>query len=175
MSRVDVSMMSSSGIRASGSGSSEYVKKIVLKDKASYGPWRTKITAILDAEDCLEIVNGTEIEPPEIAEAQDADNAPANSAEVEKRHVEIKDWRKRSKKAASLLTQTVDDSIVMSLDVHGNNPVPIWAQLGADYNTVTPAQRLSARTEFLTFTISEDESYLTIKQRYIELLRRVTV
>ena len=37
------------------------------------------------------LTNGTEIEPPEIAEAQDADNAPANSAEVEKRHVEIKD------------------------------------------------------------------------------------
>ena len=69
----------------------------------------------------------------------------------------------------------MDDSIVMSLDVHGNNPVLIWAQLGADYNTVTPAQRLSARTEFLSFTISEDESYLTIKQRYNELLRRVTV
>ena len=84
-------MMSSSGIRASGSGSSEFVKKIVLKDKESYAPWRTKITAILDAEDCLEIVNGTEIEPHEIAEVQDADNAPANSAEVEKRHVEIKD------------------------------------------------------------------------------------
>ena len=90
MSRVDVNMMSTSGIRTSGSGSSEHVKKIVLKDKASYGPWRTKITAILDGEDCLEIVNGTKIEPPEIAEVQDADNALANSAEVEKRHVEIR-------------------------------------------------------------------------------------
>ena len=61
-------MAFTSGIRASGSGSSEYVKKIVLKDASSYGPWRTKLTAILDAEDCLEIVNGKEMEPPEIAE-----------------------------------------------------------------------------------------------------------
>ena len=56
----------------------------------------------------------------------------------------------------------MDDTIVMSLDVHGNNPVLMWVQLGADYNTVTPAQRSLARTEFLTFIISGDESYLTI-------------
>ena len=48
-------MAFTSGIRASGSGS-EYTKKIVLKDSATYGPWRTKLTAILDAEDSLEIV-----------------------------------------------------------------------------------------------------------------------
>ena len=90
-------------------------------------PWRTKLTVILDAEDCLEIVNGTEMEPTEIAEVLDAANDPVNTVEVEKRHLEIKEWRKRSKKAASLITQTVDDSIVMSLDVHGNNLVLMWA------------------------------------------------
>ena len=90
-------MATSSGIRAFGSGTSEYMNKIVLKDSASYGPWRTKLTAILDAEDCLEIVNGTELEPAEIAEVFNADNTPANVVEVDKRHVEIKDWRRRSK------------------------------------------------------------------------------
>ena len=100
-------MASTSGIRAHGSGPSEYIKKIVLKDATSYGPWRTKLTAILDAEDCLEIVNGTELEPPEIAEVQDDESVPTNVAEIEKRHAEIKEWRKRSKKAASLITQTV--------------------------------------------------------------------
>ena len=67
-------MTSTSGIRASGSGSSGYTKKIVLKDSITYGPWRTKLTAILDAEDSLEIVNGTELEPVEIAEVLNADN-----------------------------------------------------------------------------------------------------
>ena len=56
-------MAFTSGIRASGSGSSEYTKKIVLKDSITYGPWRTKLTAILETEDSLEIVNGTELEP----------------------------------------------------------------------------------------------------------------
>ena len=103
-----------------------------------------------------------------------ADNTLANSAEVEKRHAEIKDWRKRSKKAASLITQTLDDSIVMSLDVHGNNPTLMWAQLGAEYNTITAAQRSSARTYFLMFSIGNDEAYIDVKLRYDDILRRVT-
>ena len=98
------------------------MKKIVLKDAASYGPWQTKFNPILP-----------------------------------------KDWRKRPKKAASLITQTMDDSIVKSLDVHGNNPTLIWAQLGADY------------TDFLRFAIGNDESYIDIKLRYDDLLRKVTV
>ena len=64
-------MASHSGIRASGSGTGEYVKRIVLKDAASYGPWRAKLTSILDAEECWEIVNGTELEPDEIATVED--------------------------------------------------------------------------------------------------------
>ena len=50
---------------------------------------------ILHTEDCLEILNGTEMEPTEIAEVLDAANDPVNTAEVEKRHLEIKEWRKR--------------------------------------------------------------------------------
>ena len=78
-------MASTSGIRSSGFGSSEYMKRIVLKDAASYGPWRTKLTAILDAEDCLEIVSGTEPEAAEIAWVLNPDNTAANSVEVDKR------------------------------------------------------------------------------------------
>ena len=169
-------MSITSGIRASGPGSSDfYVKRISLKDSLSYGPWRTKITAILNAEDCMEIVNGTEAELAEIAEVLNADLTSANSVAVDARHAEIKEWRKRAHKAASLITQTLDDSIVMSLDVHANNPVLMWAQLGADYNTVTPAQRSSTRTEFLNFVIGDEEQYIDIKLRYDELLRKVRV
>ena len=64
-----------------------------------------------------------------------------------------------------MITQTVDDTIVMSLDVHGRNPVLMWQQLAADYNTVTPAQRLMARKYFLKFRIDDDETFLVIKQR----------
>ena len=164
-------MASTSGIRATGSNSGEYIKKIVLKDSASYGPWKAKLTSILDAEDCWEIVNGIEAEPRRIALDDDVDN----KDEVDKRLLEIRDFKKRSKKAASLITQTIDDSIVMSLDVHERNPVSMWAQLAEDYNTITPAQRSTARKEFLNFVIFEEETFLDIKQRYNELLRKVTV
>ena len=169
-------IMALSGIRASGSGIREFAKKIALKDAASYGPWKEKLTSILDAEDCWEIVNGTELEPDEIDTVEDdSDDDPAdNKSEVVAREIEIKDWRKRSKKVASLITQTVDDTIVMSLDVHNRNPFLMWAQLASDYNTVTPAQRSTARKDFLNFSIAEDETHLEIKQKFNELLRRIT-
>ena len=55
--------MSTSGIKTFGSDSSNHMKKIVIKDATSYGPWKAKITSILDAGDVREIVNGTEAEP----------------------------------------------------------------------------------------------------------------
>ena len=159
-------MASTSGIRASGS---EYVKKIILKDAASYGPWRAKITSILDAEDCWEIIEGGEVEPDRVALRDD------NKEEVEKRLAEIKDFKKRTKKAASVITQSLDDSIVMGLDVHNRDPIAMWNQLAEDYNTVTPAQKSAARKEFMNLTVSESETYLDIKQKFNELLRKVTV
>ena len=138
-------MASTSGIRANGSG--EYVKKIILKDREGYGPWKTKVTALLDAQECWEIVNGTETEPGQVAPIAASDDALAlvNQVAVDSRRGEIKEFRRRFKKAASLITQTVDDSIVMSLDVHLRNPVAMWKQLADDFNTVTPAQLKVAR------------------------------
>ena len=62
-----------------------------------------------------------------------------NKEEVDRRLVEIKDFKNRSKKATSFITETVDDNIVMSLDVHLRNHVHMWAQLFDDYNTITLA------------------------------------
>ena len=73
-----------------------------------------------------------------------------------------------------MITQTLDDDIVMSLDAHGNNPTLMWAQLGADYNTITATQRSSARIDFLIFSIGNDETYIDVKLRHDDLLRKVT-
>ena len=119
MFELEVGMSSHSGIRASNSGSSEFAKKIVLKDAASYGPRKAKITSILDVEDVWEIVNGAEAEPaelPEVDDGADDEVAENNNAAVVVRQAEIKALKKREKKAASLITQTVDDTIVMSLE-----------------------------------------------------------
>ena len=85
-------MASHSGIRASGSRTGEYIKRIVLKDAVSYGPWRAKLTSILDAEECWEIVNGTELEPDEIAIVEDDsdEDLPDNISKVVAREIEIK-------------------------------------------------------------------------------------
>ena len=71
------------------------------------------------------------------------------------------------------MSQTIDDSIVMSLEVLERDLVLVWAQLVDDYNTVTPAQRSVSRKELLNFVIIEDETLLLIKQKYKELFRKL--
>ena len=104
-------MATTSGIRATGSGSGEYVMKIVLKKSASSEPLKAEITSILDPEDCWDIVNGSEFESDAIAEVEDPVHQDDGDkrAEAEKRQTEIKDSRKRMKKAASLNTHILDN------------------------------------------------------------------
>ena len=103
------------------------MKKIILKNREGYGPWKSKVTTLLDGEECWEIVNKTETKLGKVARIAAADNALAsvNQVAVDSRRGEIKEFRRRFKKADSLITQTVDDSIVMSLDVHLRNPIAI--------------------------------------------------
>lgn len=64
------------GIRANTSW--DFVKRIVLKETTSYSLWREKLTSILDAKDCSEIVSRIETEPVQITIANDANNALVN-------------------------------------------------------------------------------------------------
>ena len=57
--------MSTGGIR--GGAISDNVKKIIQKDKSSYGPWKAKITSILDAKDWWDIGCRKEVVPTIIA------------------------------------------------------------------------------------------------------------
>ena len=47
--------------------------------------------------------------------------------------------------------------------------------MAIDYNTVTPAQRSTARKELLNFVITEEETFLDVRMRFKELLRKVAV
>ena len=115
---------------------------------------------ILTADDCWEIVQGRELEPLDLAwvieydeEGAVVDN-PRTAADVlaiAEPRVEIKDWKRRYKKAASLIVQSVDNGMAQSLDVHGKDPKLIWDSLAADFNTITPAQQTLARQDFQAF------------------------
>ena len=103
-------MASTSGIRANGSNRGEYTRKQILKDMAGYSAWSTKMETILDADDCWDIVIGTEIEPNELGwvVGEGQEGAPAAVVDAAKeaiRALEIKDWKRRFKKAASVITQ----------------------------------------------------------------------
>lgn len=84
------------------------------------------------------------------------------------------------KRAPSLITQTLNANIVISLDVPARNPVLMWNQLATDDNTMTLAHRSAARKEFLNcrlnrFVIAEEETFLDVKMAFNGLLRIVTV
>ena len=114
-------MASNTGIRVSITDRGDYARKPVLKDAAVYVAWATNLETILDGEDCWDIVVGTEQEPNELGwvfDPSEEEQAPAEAA----RAPEIKDWKKRFKRAASLITLSVDDSLVRILRVHSKNP-----------------------------------------------------
>ena len=134
-------MASNSGIRATGSDQ-EYSTKPILKNVAGYGAWKTKMAAILQGEQCWRLVQGIELEPqsPGVQVVGDGDAVIDLSDQTDialrkERLVEIKDWQKRYDKAASSITQAVDDSLVQMLDVYDQNPILIWAALKEDFNT----------------------------------------
>ena len=134
------------------------------------------MSTILDAEECWDIVIEAELEPQSLDYSDDDDEGVEDvpsPAEIATRVLEIKDRRRRFKKAASLITQSVDDSLVQMLNVHNKNPILIWAALASDFNTITPAQQSLARQDFQNFVITEDETHLEIKQNFKELLRKV--
>ena len=172
-------MASHSGIRATGSDS-DHSRKPLLKNAAGYGGWKTKMSTILEGKECWELVQGIELEPRSLGVQAAGDGAgvidPANQADIARRterESEIKDWRRRYRKAASMITQAVDDSMVQMLDVHNKNPILIWAALKEDYNTVTPAQLAQAAHNFLGYIITEDDTFLQLKHNFDELLRKV--
>ena len=176
-------MASNSGIKANGSDH-EYSRKPLLKNVAGYGAWSTKMSTILEGEDCWELVQGNELCPLSLGVqvvGGDGDGVddPAqipdqgDIARRTERATEIKDWKKRFRKSASMITQSVEYSMVQILDVHNKNPILIWAALKEDYNTVTPAQLAQAAHNFLGYVVTEDDTFLPLKYNFDELLRKV--
>ena len=134
-----MNMLTSSGIRASGSGDI-YTKRIVLKDPESYGPWKTKITSILDAEDCWSIVDRSKVSPTVVGAVPAANGTVTNQAQANESRASLKDYNKGMRKATSMITQTVDDSIVMSLAFI----IEIPELFGISWLRITTTSRLRA-------------------------------
>ena len=57
-----LAMASTNSIRATGSDSDQS-RKPLLKNAAGYGGWSTKMSTILEGEECSELVQGIELEP----------------------------------------------------------------------------------------------------------------
>lgn len=95
-----------------------------------------KITSILDSED---IVRRQEHKPPLVAPLT-IDRAVINREEVAESTAAIKDFTKRKKKATSMITQTIDENLVMNLDICDRDPCLLRENFAAYFNRTTPAQ-----------------------------------
>ena len=122
-------MASTSGIRATGSDH-EYSRKPLLKNAAGYGAWSTKMSTILEGEECWELVQGIELEPRslgvQVVGDGDGVDDPADQVDIARRTervAEIKDWKRRFTKAASQISQAIDDTMVHMLDIHNKNAI----------------------------------------------------
>ena len=138
------------------------------------------MAAILQGNECWRLVQGIEPEPwslgVQVVDDGDGVIDPADQVDIARRTeqlAEIKDWNTRYRKVASLITQSVDDSLVQMLDVHDQNPIFMWAALKEDYITVTPAQLAQGAHNFLGYTITKDDTFLQLKHNFDELLRKV--
>ena len=135
------------------------MKRTNLKDAEGYAPSRARLIAILDFEDCSELMLGIELEPIDIASAED-EGVVTNAVEVKGREGLIKDFIKRKKRAVELITERLDDSIVITVDELDRDPVRMWEQLGHAYDSITAAKKLSARKDFFDFRLRKGRAFL---------------
>ena len=78
---------------------------------------------------------------------------------------ELKDFGRRYKKATSLITNSIDDKIVIMLKGL-SGPVAIWKKLAADFNMKSAGITQMMKKDFLMFNVDGGESVLQIKYRF---------
>ena len=105
---------SNSGIRA------RYT--ILNEDKVPFQAGRSKASAILDADDCLDLCDGTEVALAVVGPRFDARGDLDNENEMGEYFRESKSFNKRKKKASMIILSVVSDSIAASLETDRRNP-----------------------------------------------------
>ena len=72
------------------------------EDKVPFQAWRSKASEILDADDCLDLCDGTEVAPTVVGQRFDAHGDLDNEDEMDEYFRETKSFNKRKKKASIL-------------------------------------------------------------------------
>ena len=107
-------------------------------DKVTFQAWRSKASATLDDAECLEICKGTKIIPNEVTTIFDDEHWITNEAKMEQYTLDVKSFRKSSKKAVMLLMQLVSDDIATSLEQFKRDPKAMWNYLTEEYDKLSP-------------------------------------
>ena len=140
-------------------------------DKVTFQAWRSKASATLDDAECLEICKGTETIPTEVTARYDDEHWPTNEAEMEQYTLDVRCFRKRSKKAVMLLMQFVSDDIATSLEQFERDPKAMWDYLTEEYDKVSRELRQIAKEKLNSFKIDEKMPVREIKNAFLSLIR----
>ena len=165
----EATMSLTSGIRA-GSEEGSYTRRISLTGAENYGAWKAKLKTILNAEDCLQIVHGVETCPDEVLAIEDGVDGVMNQVAMNTNVADLRDFGKRSRKAASLIMQTVSDKISITIESLSDDPMAMWLKLKNDYEQVSPALKQLAKREFLAFEMADEEKCIDSKNRFENLV-----
>ena len=140
-------------------------------DKDTFQAWRSKASATLGDAECLEICKGTKTIPTEVTARFDDDHWPINEAKMEQYTLDVKSFRKRSKKAVMLLMQLVSDDIATSLEQFERDQKAMWDYLTEEYDKVSPELRQIAKEKLNSFRIDEKMSVREIKNTFLSIIR----
>ena len=114
-------------------------------EKVPFQAWRSKASAILDDADCLEICKGTELEPEEVFARYDDEHWPLNEPEMDQYSVDLKSFRKITKKAVMLLMSLVSEDIATILEQYERDPNSMRDNLREEYDKITSELRQFAK------------------------------
>ena len=140
-------------------------------DKDTFQAWRFEASATLDDAECLEICKGTETIPTEVTARYDDEHWPTNEGELEQYTLDVKSFRKRSKKALMLLMQLVSDDIATSLEQFERDPKAMWDYLTEEYDKVSPELRQIAKENLNSFRIDEKMQVRDMKNTFMSIMR----
>jgi uncharacterized membrane protein YgcG len=139
-------------------------------DSANFTVWQHQVQLLLNGEDLLDIVLGNELCPSipigaTIPATTGADGAaiaasaaPVNPAALESATLAIEKWQLKSKKAGTMLYNTLSEPVQASIHEHWRDPTKMWTVLNAQYDvTKERGVALRIKAQFFTDKLGENE------------------
>ena len=93
-----------------------------------------------------------------------------NEVEMDEYSVDVKSFRKRTKKAVMLLMSLVSEDIATVLEQYEGDPKAMWDYLKEEYDKVTSEFRQLAKEKLNSFKVDEKLPFRDIEREFLSIL-----